>query len=154
MNFEGQDYRDNLYPFLVKEEGTRSRAYKDQAGRDTIGIGHLIRPDEKRLLSVTLTPKQIEDLFFLDVVRTEDEIKNSIKVPLNANQSAAITSFVFNVGSTAFKSSTLLKLLNEGKYREASLEFPRWKYITLNGRKQVSQGLVQRRLREQVLFNR
>lgn len=154
MNFEGQEYRDQLYPFLIKEEGVRNKAYKDQAGRDTIGIGHLIRPDEKKYLTATLTQKEIEDLFFLDIIRFEDEIKNLIKVPLNKNQASAIMSFVFNIGTPSFKDSTFLKLLNEGKYGEASMQFKRWKYITVDNKKQISQGLVLRRLREQTLFNK
>lgn len=153
FNFSGEQYRKKVQDFLIKEEGVRNRVYKDQAGIDTIGIGHKILPGEEYLKSVTLSPKQIEDLFFLDVVKAENAIKESIVVPLTPGQQAALISFVFNVGSTAFKKSTMLKLINNKRFVEASLEFPKWKYITLNGKKQVSNGLVTRRFREQQLFN-
>jgi lysozyme len=152
FNFSGEQYRKKIQEFLVKEEGVRNRVYKDSAGIDTIGIGHKILPGEERLKSVTLTPKQIEDLFFLDVVKAENSIKENIQVPLTPGQQAALISFVFNVGSSAFKKSTLLKLINEKRFTEASLEFPRWSFITINGQKQRSPGLMARRLREQQLF--
>jgi lysozyme len=153
VNFDSQTYQKNLLAFLIAEEGIRNRVYKDQAGKDTIGIGHLIKPGEERFLSVTLSPKEIEDLFFSDIAQTENTIKSLVKVPLNENQKIALVSLVFNIGPTAFKNSTLLKLLNDGDYNKASLEFPRWVYITLNGNKQISKGLQNRRFREQLLFN-
>lgn len=153
-NFVGSDYRNALVQKLIKEEKPMPRAYKDQAGKDTIGVGHLIRlPDEKRYLSITLNSREIQDLLFLDIARIEDGIKPLIKVPLTKNQQVALASFVFNIGVPRFKSSTMLKLINQGKLREASLEFPRWIYVTINGKKQVSEGLRARRLREQALFN-
>lgn len=153
-NFVGSDYRNELVKFLIQEEKPMPRAYKDQAGKDTIGVGHLIRkPEENRYLSITLNSREIQDLLFLDIARIEDGIKPLIKVPLTKNQMVALTSFVFNVGIPKFKTSTMLKLINEGKLREASLEFPRWVYITINGKKVVSNGLKSRRLREQAIFN-
>jgi lysozyme len=104
-------------------------------------------------LSVTLTPKEIEDLFFLDIIKFESAIANSVKVPLNDNQKIALVSLAFNIGTAAFQRSSLLRFLNQRKYREASLEFPKWKFITLNGKKVVSKGLEARRFREQLLFN-
>ena len=153
VNFDSKTYQKNLLAFLIAEEGIRNRVYKDQAGKDTIGIGHLIKPGEERFLSVTLSPKEIEDLFFSDIAQTENTIRSLVKVPLNENQKIALISLVFNIGPTAFKNSTLLKLLNDGDYKKASLEFPRWVYITLNGKKQISKGLQNRRFREQLLFN-
>jgi len=153
VNFDSKTYQKNLLAFLIAEEGVRNRVYKDQAGKDTIGIGHLIQPGEERFLSVTISPKEIEDLFFSDIAQTENTIKSLVKVPLNENQKIALVSLVFNIGPTAFKNSTLLKLLNDGDFNKASLEFPRWVYITLNGQKQISKGLQNRRFREQLLFN-
>lgn len=152
MNFEGPKYREALQKFLISEEGVKNKVYKDSAGIDTIGIGHKILPTEKKLLSVTLTPKEIEDIFFLDVIKAEEAINSSIDVALNPNQQAALISFVFNVGAGAFKKSTMLKLINQERFVEAALEFPRWRFITVNGKKQESKGLASRRFREQKLF--
>jgi len=153
VTFDSETYQKNLLAFLIAQEGIKNRVYKDQAGKNTIGIGHLIQPGEERFLSVTLTPKEIEDLFFSDVAQAENTIRSLVKVPLNENQKIALVSLVFNIGTTAFKNSTLLKLLNDGDYNKASLEFTRWIYFTNNGVKQISKGLQNRRLREQFLFN-
>ena len=153
VNFDSKTYQKNLLAFLIAEEGIRNRVYKDQAGKDTIGIGHLIKDGEERFLSVTLSPKEIEDLFFSDIAQTENTISSLVKVPLNENQKIALVSLVFNIGPTAFKNSTLLKLLNDGDYKKASLQFPRWVYVTINDKKQISKGLQNRRFREQLLFN-
>jgi GH24 family phage-related lysozyme (muramidase) len=47
-------------------------------------------------------------------------------VPLEQDQFDVLTSFVFNVGSGAFRESTLLKLLNQGKYDEVPEQLDRW----------------------------
>lgn len=152
FNFSGDQYRKKVQDFLIKEEGVRNRVYKDSAGIDTIGIGHRILPGEENLKSVTLTPKQIEDLFFLDLSKAENSIRQNIQVPLTPGQQAALISFVFNVGTGAFQKSTLLRLINQKRFAEAALEFPRWSFITINAKKQRSPGLMARRLREQQLF--
>ena len=53
-------------------------------------------------------------------------MNDGVKVPLEQDQFDALTSFVFNVGSGAFRDSTLLRLLNEGKYDEVPEQLNRW----------------------------
>ena len=53
-------------------------------------------------------------------------MNDAVKVPLEQDQFDALTSFVFNVGSGAFGESTLLKLLNVGKYDEVPAQLDRW----------------------------
>ena len=60
------------------------------------------------------------------------------------NEYDALTSFAFNVGTTAFCSSTLVKKLNAADYEGACGELRRWVYV--KGKK--SQGLVNRREKE------
>ena len=48
--------------FISKEEGIRNKAYKDSKGLWTIGVGHLIKPDEQHLITATLTDEQVQDL--------------------------------------------------------------------------------------------
>jgi len=43
------------------------------------------------------------------------------------NQYDALCSFIFNIGGTAFKGSTMLKLLNQANYQGAADDFPKWK---------------------------
>jgi hypothetical protein len=54
----------------------------DTKNLPTIGIGHLIKPTEKYLLTATLTKKQIYDLFNKDLDWAEKAVSDTIKVPL------------------------------------------------------------------------
>ena len=47
-------------------------------------------------------------------------------VGMTKNEEDALASFTYNVGVGSFKSSTLLRLLNKGDRKGASLEFLKW----------------------------
>ena len=57
-------------------------------------------------------------------------------------------SWVYNLGPTNFKSSTLLRKLNEGRYEEVPAEIKRWDKA---GGKQL-EGLTRRRNAEAEMF--
>lgn len=57
-------------------------------------------------------------------------------------------SFIFNLGSGAFRNSTLIKLLNKGDYEGAAKQFARWN----KAGGVVLPGLVRRRDAEKRLF--
>jgi lysozyme len=130
---------------LIKSfEGLQLNAYVCPAGKLTIGYGHTstVKPYQK------ITIGEAEHLLRLDCVIFEAAINKLVKVPLNENQYAALVSFTYNVGISAFKSSTLLRKLNKKDYNGAALEFPRWKMAA--GR--TLPGLVRRREAEKLLF--
>lgn len=131
-------------------EGERLNVYNDEAGHPTIGVGHKLLPDEN---FTTITAAQSEQLLRNDLKKAEKIVNLNVKVPLNQNQYDALVSFAFNVGAGNFKTSTLLNRLNNSDYKGALAQFPRWKYITKNGTKVLSSGLVNRRSYEQDLFN-
>lgn len=83
-----------------------------------------------------------------DIQGCENDIAAHVKVPLTQNQFDALVSFIYNVGSTAFDNSTLLKLLNNGQYATAAEQFLRW---NRQGGK-VLRGLTRRRQAEHDLF--
>jgi len=92
---------------------------------------------------------EAEELLKQDVGWAETVVNEYIIIELNQNQFDALVSFVFNVGSGNFKSSTLLKKLNKGEYGEVSKELKRWDKA--NG--VVLPGLTRRRKAEGDLFN-
>lgn len=81
-------------------------------------------------------------------LKTGQFVQSCITVPVTQSQIAACEDFTYNEGDSAFKSSTLLRLLNEGDYDGAAAEFPKW---NLAGG-QVNSWLVKRRACEQQLF--
>jgi lysozyme len=146
---------EEIFQWLKKEESVSYNAYPD--GRDSrgnqlfsIGYGHQIKPNEKDLLTRTISSKEAIQLFEKDIQLVRSDMKRLIKVPLNKNEELAIISFRYNIGPEAFANSTFLKKLNAKDFNAASLEFARWKF-TDNGTK-VSQALLQRREREKKLF--
>jgi lysozyme len=64
----------------------------------------------------------------------------------------ALVSFVYNLGATALRDSTLLELLNKGDYDGAANQFPRW--CKAGNPPKPIQGLILRREREKELFLR
>lgn len=107
---------------LIEREGKRNKAYLDTKGIPTIGIGHT-GPDV--FMGLVWSDAQIDWAFSNDVEWAEEEVDKVI-TPLTKNQYDALVSFVFNIGATAFRKSTLLKLLNQGLYEEAAKQFDRW----------------------------
>ena len=72
-----------------------------------------------------------------------------IKVPITENMMAAITSLAYNIGTGAFGSSTLLRLLNQGADKNlVADQFLRWNKVQ---GKEVK-GLTNRRKLERELF--
>lgn len=130
---------------IKRHEALRLEPYQDEAGKWTIGYGHLLLPGE---WFDRIDEAKAEELLRQDLAIAEQAIKKLVKVTLNQNQYDALVSFVFNVGVGNFSRSTLLKKINLGDYAGAVAEFPRWKYA---GGKE-SNILITRRKREQQLF--
>ncbi len=151
----------NIEKFIASLEGLKLKVYKDQGGKDTIGVGHLITNAERKSGSITingvkvpykngLTRQQALDLLAEDLKRFKEAVRNTISVELNPCQFATLVSFAFNVGIYAFKKSTLVKLLNKGRYDRVPNELRRWNKV----KGKVSQGLVNRREKEIKLWNK
>ena len=135
---------------LIKQfEGCELSAYKCPAGVWTIGYGSTTFKGRKVYQGQVITLDEAEEQLQLDLKPFAQQIEKAIVVDVSDNQFCALLSFVYNLGIGNFRSSTLLKKLNTGDYRGASLEFPKWNRA---GGK-VLKGLTRRRLAEQALFN-
>lgn len=134
-------------------EGEKFVVYFDKAGHKTVGVGHKILPSDNLNIGDSITPLESGKFLRNDLSTAERAIRNNVLVPLNQNQFDALTSFIFNVGTGAFANSTMLRKLNQYDYSGALAEFPRWKFITVNGIKDESPALITRRKYEQDLFN-
>ncbi len=108
---------------LSLREGSRNKAYKDTKGIWTIGVGHT---GPEVVAGLQWTDAQVADALRADVRIAEKAIVDNVKVFLTQDQFDALASFIFNVGTGAFKRSTLLKVLNLGNYKEAAAQFDRW----------------------------
>ncbi len=140
-------------------EGSRARPYRDAGGKLTIGVGHLLTKSELSSgkiwiqgqaapYAAGLSDQQIMDLLGRDLTGAVQAVNDGVEVELSQNQFDALVSFCFNVGGSAFKNSTLLRLLNQGVYGEVPAQLRRW--VRCNGK--VAQGLVSRREHELELW--
>lgn len=107
---------------LKLREGFKNRAYKDSKGIWTIGVGHT-GPEVKQ--GLVWTDDQVVATLLKDVQWAVEAV-NQVVVPLTQNMFDALVSFTFNVGSHAFLTSTMKKLLDRGLYKDAAEQFDRW----------------------------
>lgn len=138
-------YGPNGLALTKSFEQCRLMPYKDGGGVWTDGWGntHRVVP------GVAITQDKADADLVMNVADAVDTVNDHVTVPLTQNQFDALVDFTFNCGSTAFKTSTLLRKLNGGDYSGACTELSRWDKD--NG--QVVAGLTRRRVAEQSLFN-
>ena len=125
---------------IAVHEGYEGSAYQDIVGIWTIGFGTTdgVRPNQ------TITPVAALQRKLTDVQKFEGALKQCVTVPLSQNEYDAYRSLAYNIGSGAFCNSTLVRLLNQGRYDMACQQILRWN----RAGGQVVQGLVNRRQAE------
>lgn len=137
--------RDGLET-IKQHEGTRTVAYLDAVQVPTICHGST----RGVYLGQRATLEQCERLLEQDATYAGAGVARHVQVKLSQAQYDALVSFVFNVGETQFKRSTLLRRLNQGDCHGAAREFDRWVFA---GGKRLT-GLVKRRAAERSMFER
>ena len=109
--------------FIAKFEGKKSQTYLDSAGLPTIGIGHLLLPDEKagnyvtingvkRPLTSPLSEAEIFDLFKQDLAPREAKVQKSITAKISQTQFDMLVSFTYNIGNC----TSLAAIINTGSF--------------------------------------
>ena len=133
----------------VKDDGM-VHAYRCPAGKWTCGFGATrgVRS------GVTWTKEYSEMRLIEDLEEHGKIVKKSVNVPLTQAQYDALTSFVFNLGGGAFRSSTLLKKLNKGMYDDCPEQIMRWNKAKVDGKLTPLRGLTRRRTAEAAIFSR
>lgn len=142
-NKEGQE--------LIKSyEDLRLEAYHCSAGVCTIGWGSTyyidgspIKPGDK------INEQTAQELFEFHLKKAEDGVSGAIMSPVTDNEFSALVSLCYNIGCTAFRKSTLVKLLNAREDKIAIAD----QFLVWNMSKgKVLSGLVKRRHAERSLF--
>lgn len=72
------------------------------------------------------TPVQAVRRALADIDQFESAVKKCVKVPLKQTEYDAYIQLSYNIGSTAFCNSTLVKKLNAGDYAGACAQISRW----------------------------
>tara|TARA_S200002703_G_scaffold151447_1_gene150884 strand:+ start:254 stop:691 length:438 start_codon:yes stop_codon:yes gene_type:complete len=130
---------------LIKHfEGCRLEAYEDAVGVPTIAYGRI--KDVK--IGDSCTQAQAEAWLDEELHEYEGYINDAVTVALTQNQFDSLVSWVYNLGPSNLKSSTMLKVLNKEQYADVPEQIQRWNKA---GGK-VLEGLTKRRNAEALLF--
>lgn len=131
---------------VQKAEGKRNNAYYDTGRIPTICYGST--KDVK--IGQHATDAECDQMLHRDLTYAGVGVALYVTQPVTQDQYDALVSFVYNIGETQFRKSTLLRKLNAGDCYGAGYEFIRW--INVNG-KPVN-GLRTRRDIERALFEK
>lgn len=120
-------------------EGLRTKSYQDVIGVWTIcyGYTHGVRPGQ------VAEPAACEALLMRELRDVHDKVSRCVRTDLTAGERAALVSLAYNVGVAAVCRSTMVRLLNQGRPREACYQLRRWVYA--GGSREPLPGLVNRR---------
>ena len=106
-------------------EGRRYEAYRDVAGVWTVCDGHT---GKEIVAGKRYTDDECDAFLRRDLQPAQQAVDRLVSVPLGEYPRAALYSFVFNVGASAFARSALLRKLNQGDRQGACDELRRWVY--------------------------
>ena len=142
----------NCLELIKASEGLRLAPYLCPAGVPTIGYGNTRYADGRavKLTDPPITKDQADALLMATLQPYADAVSRYVQVAINQNQFDALVDFAYNLGPQALRTSTLLKLLNEGLFDMAADQFDEWVY---SGKSRLP-GLVKRRALEKQLFQR
>ena len=142
-------------------EGVRQKPYKCPAKLWTIGVGHVLYPEQGKLKidqrdAFPLRPEdnrifsmeEVDAILRADLARFEKGVATYCPVPLTQGQFDALVSFSFNVGLGTLQRSTLRQKVLRGDMEGASQEL--LKYCMAGGK--ILKGLQKRRIDERAVF--
>jgi len=150
---------------IISHEGSKPTVYDDKTGKKvasydevagfpTVGIGHLIQPNEKAFYAKYLKPGAMSDaemtnLLLRDLASRISDLNKKLKVKVTQGQFDALLSMGFNTGFGNKFFKRALALTNEGKMQEAS--------AVINSGPKTSKGkemagLVRRRREESIQY--
>jgi lysozyme len=152
---------DKALLMLKKHEGVRYKPYRCPAALWTIGVGHVLYPEQGNLKMAErmnfplkiehfriFSKEEVDEILKADLARFIRGVSRYCPVITSQGQLDALVSFAFNVGLGALQRSTLRQKHNRGDYEGASKEF--LKYTKGGGK--VLPGLVKRRNDERALY--
>lgn len=134
---------------IMKWEGLVLKRYICPAGKPTIGVGHVILPNENYQ---EITKEQAIDILAKDVERFEKAVKKHIIVPLNQNQFDALVSFIFNTGEGGIINTGVQKAVNASMFASVPAKLEEWSKFKVDGVLKTNKSLLNRRKSESQLF--
>ena len=125
-------------------EGCELKAYQDSVGVWTIGYGHTKGIYEGLEITQSEAEKMLQD----ELPEYEGYVTDKVVPMLQQHEFDALVCWVYNLGPTNLSSSTMLKKLNAGEFKEVPFQMKRWD----KAGGQPLLGLTRRRNAEALLF--
>jgi lysozyme len=129
---------------IKKFEGCELESYRCSADVSTIGFGHTKGVSD----GDSCTQDEADQMLTEDLEEFEGYVEKLVTVDLEQNEFDALVAWTFNLGPTNLKSSTMLRVLNDGKKSEVPAQMKRWNKA---GGKTLD-GLIRRREAESLLW--
>lgn len=125
------DYKisDKGLRMLTNFEAMVTHVYEDQGGVPTVCVGHVVRPEDHKWIDDGVTADECRTILSRDVGRFEQAISHLVTVQISQPMVDALVSLVFNIGEMQFATSSVLRLVNEGRFSEAADAFLLWRYV-------------------------
>jgi lysozyme len=152
---------DKAIKMIRHHEGVRNKPYRCPAKLWTIGVGHVLYPDQGKMPidqrdgyqlrqedNRVFPPEEVDKILRTDLARFEAGVDKLITVELTQGMFDALVSFSFNVGLGTLQRSTLRQKLNRGDKEGAAEEL--LKYCMAGGK--ILKGLQNRRIDEKTIF--
>jgi len=146
---------------IQHHEGIRYKPYRCPAKLWTIGVGHVMYPEQGKLKvenrdefllrpedNRVWTKEEVDGILRFDLARFERGVAQFCPVPLTQGMFDGLVSFSFNVGLGTLQRSTLRQKLLRGDKTGAGEEL--LKYCMAGGK--ILKGLQNRRIDERALF--
>ena len=146
---------------IQHHEGVRQNPYRCPAKLWTVGVGHVMFPEQGKLKidqrDAFVPPpeamrkysmEEVDAILRADLARFEKGVATYCPVPFTQGQFDALVSFSFNVGLGTLQRSTLRQKVLRGDMPGAAEEL--LKYCMAGGK--ILKGLQKRRIDERALF--
>jgi lysozyme len=146
---------------IKHHEGVRQKPYRCPARLWTIGVGHVLYPEQGKLKiddrdgfplrsedNRKFTMDEVDAILAADLQRFERGVERFVSVALTQGEFDALVSFSFNVGLGTLQRSTLRAKLNRNDKDGAADEL--LKYCLAGGK--ILKGLQNRRIDERSMF--
>lgn len=149
---------ENLIKFIKQWEGVRTKPYLDAGGVPTIGVGFTTYENGKKVTmkDPPMTMEQIDRLLNKKLDEFSSQVEmimgNTLKTILPRNAIDAIVALSYNIGTSAFSKSTVLKKLKANKLDFDGIEKAWMMWVKCNGK--TLQGLVNRRRAEFSMYKK
>lgn len=128
--------------------GPALKAYRCPAGVPTIGFGETAGVK----MGMTCTESEAWDMLARDLAARAQAVRAMLQHLANDEQLGAMVSLAYNIGSEAFKKSSVLRLHNKGDFAAAARAFALWNKAKVGGKLQVLAGLTARRAAEAAMY--